>query len=125
MTKLQLHKIHSDKRGDIYNITEDLKEFEEVVIFTCKKGFARGGCIHNKNDEYCVVIEGCIRYYIGNKPYPTVLGSGDRVRIPKRTSHYFIALKDSIVMEWGATKEEKLEKHPGTRKIVEEINEKN
>jgi len=33
-----------------------------------------------------------------------------------------VSLSDSIVMEFGATPEEKKEKHPEFRKIVDEIN---
>jgi len=127
MVKLQLHKIHEDDRGAIFLIKGDLKEHEEITLFTTKKGLARGGCIHKKNDEHCVVLEGKIIYYIGEaiKSNAGLLcDKGDSVLIPKNTPHYFIAFEDSLVMEWGATPEEKLEKHKETREIVEEINEK-
>ena len=52
---LKLSKLHEDKRGEIYLITGDLKEHEEITLFTTRKGYARGGCIHNINDEYCTI----------------------------------------------------------------------
>jgi len=125
MEGLQLRKIHNDERGAIFLLEgTDLKEHEEITIFTCKRGKSRGGCIHKFHDEYCTVFEGIIRYYISNKPYPMVLSKGESVKIPKDTPHYFVAITDCIVAEWGATPEEKKEKHPETRKIVDEINER-
>jgi len=123
---LKMKKIHKDERGEIYLIEgKELQHHEEVTIFTCKQGFARGGCIHHKNDEHCTVLEGEVHYYIGNMAFPYVkMKKGDTVKISRGTPHYFLAYTDCIVMEWGATKKEKEEKHMSTRKIVDEINER-
>ena len=43
--------------------------------------------------------------------------------IPRNTPHYFIALEDSIILEWGATPEEKINKHKEFRKMVDDIND--
>jgi mannose-6-phosphate isomerase-like protein (cupin superfamily) len=119
---LELNKIHEDDRGEIYLIEGDLKEHEEITIFTCRKGKARGGCIHKESDEFCTVFEGAIAYYVKDMRNPITLLKGDCIKIPKNTPHYFLALKDCIVAEWGAKPEEKKEKHLETRKIVDEIN---
>lgn len=121
---LKLEKIHEDKRGDIYlMIGDDLKEHEEITLFTTKKGYARGGCIHNFNDEYCCVLEGKINYFVGEEKSKLVK-KGEIVRIPKAKPHYFISLTDSLVIEWGATPEEKKEKHPEFRKKANDINKR-
>ena len=52
---------------------------------------------------------------------PHELRVGDALKIPKGTPHYFIAIEDSTVAEWGATPEEKVEKHLETRKIVDRV----
>lgn len=119
---IKLNKIHGDERGEIYTITGDM-EHEEITILTTNKGFARGGCIHNKNDEYCVVLEGIIEYHLGNEP-PVIMDRGKTMWVPRGTPHYIRAIKDSIVVEWGATSEEKKEKDPEMRRIVVEINKK-
>lgn len=119
---MEFKQIHSDKRGTINLLLGDLKEHQEVTIFTTNKGFARGGCIHNLNDEYNCVIEGQIEYFIGSNSM--ILSTGDSVRIPKSTPHYFYSITNSVVMEWGASPEEKKEHHPEFRKKVEEINAK-
>ena len=123
MTKLQLRKIHEDERGKIYLILgDDLKEHEEITIFTCNKGYARGGCVHNINDESCCVLEGSIKYFMSGLKKPSLLIKGDSIVIPKKTPHYFIAQTDCVVIEWGATPTEKSEKHVEFRKKVDAIN---
>ena len=118
---MKLNKIHSDKRGDIYTLTE-LLVFPEITLFKTNKGMARGGCIHNINREFVCVLEGNIRY---TTPRQSVeLEAGDTYRINSNTPHYFESLTDSLVVEWGATPEEKAVKHPEFRKIVEEINKR-
>lgn len=120
---MKLDTIHKDRRGSICLVTGDLKQFQEVTIFTTNNGFARGGCIHKKSDEFATVIEGAVRYRIGSRD--SILVCGQSLTIPKNTPHYFVSLVDSVVMEWGATPEEKTEKHLATRKIVDEINSSN
>lgn len=121
---MKLDKVHEDKRGKIYTLTgNDLKESEEITIFTCKKGFARGGCIHKFSDEYVCILEGCVKYFIGDEG-PEIMIKGESFLIPKNTPHFFVAQVDSLVAEWGATKKEKEEKHLETRKKVDEINKK-
>jgi len=120
---MKLDTIHKDRRGSICLVTGDLKQFQEVTIFHTRQGFARGGCIHAKNCEYTTVIEGAVRYKIGSKD--RILTCGQTMVIPKNTPHYFISLTNSVVIEWGATPEEKSEKHLATRKIVDAINSAN
>jgi len=113
--------IHEDERGEIYLLKGNaLKEHEEITIFTCKRNFARGGCIHEFSNEYCIVLEGKIEYHIGKETYN--MKTGECVTILKNTPHYFVAQTDCLVMEFGATPAEKKCKHPKTRKIVDAIN---
>jgi len=118
---MKLETIHEDERGKIMLLTGDLKEQQEITLFITNKGYARGGCIHNINDEYCVVLEGSIKYYIGDE-YPKIYNKGMTAFIPKATPHYFVAQKDCLVAEWGATPIEKKEKHLKFREIVDKIN---
>lgn len=115
---MKLDTIHNDERGGIFSLTDDLIN-NEVAIFTTSKGFARGGCVHDINNEALCVISGKIDLFVEDRrynPFGTII-------IPKGMPHYYVALEDSVVMEWGATPEEKKNKHEETRKIVEEINE--
>ena len=63
---LKLETIHTDTRGTIYSITGDELKYPELVLLTAKKGVARGGCIHNKSNEYFVVLQGEVIYYIND-----------------------------------------------------------
>jgi len=121
MGSLELRKIHEGKRGEIHIITGDSLKDEEITIFITKRKFARGGCIHKENDEHCVVLEGYVECFLKDRK-AEILRKGQTFKIPKNTPHYFVSLSDSIVMEFGATPEEKKEKHPEFRKIVDEIN---
>lgn len=119
---LKLKQIHKDDRGEIYLILGNLKEYEEITLFSTNKGFARGGCIHKINDEFNVVLEGKIRYFVGEKE--VLMKAGDSLKIPRDTPHYFISLTDSLVSEWGCSPEEKIEKYKPFRDIVDNINKK-
>ena len=125
---MDFKKIHEDKRGFLYvveNLLEGSKEFSFMEI---KEGFARGGCYHI-NDEYFVVVKGKVKFRYGKlkeKLKDKVLISGESGIIPKKISHSFEALEDSIVCEWGITTKEKEmdikdEKH---RDIVNKINQR-
>ena len=116
---MEFNRIYLDERGEINSIT-GLNQYEELAIFTTKKGNARGGCVHNINDEYCVVIEGVITFYLDGVAFN--MTAGQSIKIERGSPHYYIAVTDSVVIEWGATAEEKKNKHTETRKLVEMIN---
>jgi len=118
---LNLKEIHKDYRGEIYLLEGDLKEDKEITIFSTKSGFARGGCIHRINNEHNVVLEGEIRYFIGEKEI--IMKKGDSAITPRETAHYFVSLTDSLVIEWGCIPEEKIEKYKPFRDIVDKINQ--
>lgn len=117
---MELKRIHADYRGSIDLLEGNEFHFDEVTVFYTVEGMARGGCIHPYNDEYTTVIDGWVEYVIGEKTYR--MGVGESIVIPKNTPHYFVSLTDSVVLEWGATPEEKKHKHPRFREIVEKWN---
>lgn len=119
---LQYKKVHEDARGEIsilYDPNE--KDDKEIAFLRTNAGYARGGCIHRINDETAIVAKGKVKYYIDGKELYAF--EKDIIFIPKSTSHYFISLTDSIIIEFGATISEKQEKDPETKKIVDKINE--
>jgi len=121
---LRYKEIQKDERGEISVLydTDDGGQ-KEITILKTNKGFARGGCIHRLNNELSIVIKGKIRF-IGAKLKSEVYIEDDMIWIDKGTPHYFVALEDSITIEWGATLDEKKEKDKKMRKIVDEINKK-
>jgi quercetin dioxygenase-like cupin family protein len=117
---LEIKKVHEDERGEIYTIP--LEKDKELTILMTNKGYARGGCVHFKNNENCIVVKGKIQYFKGDTNI--TLTMGDTVYIPKGTPHFYISETDSILMEWGATLKEKDTKHVPFRNIVLDINKK-
>lgn len=114
---MKLNVIHSDSRGEIAVIEDAIQE--EFTLFKTLKGKARGGCIHD-SDEYLIVIDGSIKLVLNDQYFK--VHKGTSIFIPKGTVHYFIALEDCIVSEWGVTKGQKGEHDINARKIVDEIN---
>lgn len=119
---MQLQKIHEDKRGEIYSLTGSPLNYPEVSFLTCKAGFSRGGCIHSEHSEHLVVIEGVINYYYDTDLKHITLHTGQAFTIEPNTPHFIVALKDSIIAEWGCNTEEKAGKYAPFRKLVEDIN---
>ena len=118
---MKLTEFHSDSRGRIFILNEDLMQ-PELTIFTTKKGFARGGCIHHKSAEHICVISGKIKYVT---PQVTIyLQTGDSFTISNSVPHYFLSIEDSVVAEWGASEAEKKDKHLEFRQLVEQINKR-
>jgi len=121
---LELNKIHTDQRGYIYLVKDLLKNDKEFTFLEIKKGYARGGCLHSK-DENFVVIKGQVKVICGNREWEAK--QGDSGVFPAFEPHAFIALEDSIVSEWGITTEEKEmdKKDPKLREIIDQANREN
>lgn len=120
---MKLFKVNEDKRGQIYTLA-GFKTFPEVAMLITKKGYSRGGCVHNIHDEFVTVLEGEVYYYVGEERKFLKLQQGDNITIPKATPHYLYSVTDSTILEWGATLEEKNTKHKEFREIVNKINER-
>ena len=104
MTEMEFKKIHEDKRGFIYLVKDLLENKKEFTFLEIKRGFARGGCLHSK-DEYYVVVKGKVKVICGNDEKE--VSAGGSGLFPAFQPHAFIAIEDSIVSEWGITTDEK------------------
>ena len=134
---MKLEKIYEDERGEIFTITGEEINTEITMLLT-NKGFARGGCIHELRDEFCVCVEGLVEHYIKGidsekqvSPAPqhkdgfkfTNLHKGKPVLIPHGLPHYLYSKTDSVILEFGA-KMDDAKKHPETREFIDQINKK-
>jgi len=119
---MELKTIQLDMRGSINVLVGELRKFHEVTVFVTNQDFSRGGCIHPNSDEWCCLIEGSVSYVIGSET--KIMNAGDVVCIPKNTPHYFKSLTHSVMLEWGATVEEKQMRDPDMRVLVESMNAK-
>lgn len=109
--------VHSDERGEIY--IAPWKKERDIAIFTTKQGYARGGCIHH-DDEFFVVIAGEVGCTIDDEYRIYKAGMSDCIK--KNIPHMTVSLTDSVIMEWGARRDDKNTYHEGYRKKVEMIN---
>lgn len=95
---MRIKKINQDERGEIWKI-----ESRKKTIFLSKtfKDFARGGDIHRGKQFNCV-IEGSFRVLMKypDKEKEIILKGGNLAIIPKEIPHVFIALEDSVMIEW-------------------------
>ncbi len=121
---MKIDKIHEDHRGTIEILTGDIRSCHEITIFRTNRGYMRGGCLHPKSKEHLVVIEGKIRYVckVNNAERQVTLDAGESITIGPNVAHYFEALTDCLVIEYGPSAEEKQGRDEDYRKLVEEHN---
>lgn len=115
----QITLIHSDERGQIWIL---LIKGKEHTFLVTHQGFARGGCVHPLSNEYAVIIKGRVEYHVKGRK-PRIYRTGQSLMIPRNHPHYFVALEDSIILEWGAKPQEKDIRNKEWRRKVDEINE--
>lgn len=120
---IELIHAHEDERGFVKVIKNLLSDNREFVILEIKKGYARGGCQH-KRDEWFVVIEGRLKVVIGEEA--KIYKRGEAGKFEKFMPHAFIALEDSIIAEWNIPTEEKMNdiKDKKLRARVDSINKR-
>jgi len=93
-----MEKVHEDKRGTIY-----LLKFNGMLYFILitNKGYARGGDLHDF-EQYNFVISGSFevreQHQSSEKKY--IVNEREFVTIPPNVPHVFIALEDSLMIEW-------------------------
>lgn len=116
MGSIIFDEVHSDERRTIYG-NVDLLDGREVSIIELKKGKAIGGCLHHRNEYYCV-LRGDVLVLTGSESEVKLDGEGGM--FPKEVPHGFIALEDSLIMEWGISPEEKKD-NPKDEKMLEQI----
>lgn len=100
---MEFKSVSKDERREIFANTE-LLSGKEVSIIKLNKGKAIGGCIHNKDEYYCI-LSGVV--LVMNGIENTVAMPGDAGIFSALNPHAFVAEEDSIIMEWGISPEEK------------------
>ncbi len=89
---LKYKVVNEDERGEISVLFEpEDEDKKDIAILRTNRGFARGGCVHNINNEICIVIKGIIQYYTDtdlDKPFSSTflkhkLEKGDKILVEK------------------------------------------
>lgn len=94
---IDLKKIHEDKRGIIWKLSYNNKDY--FISFT-RKGYARGGDIHNGKQYNAILYGNLLVKEKYDVDIESILKGGDFIVINKNVPHVFIALKDSLMLEW-------------------------
>lgn len=120
---MEFKEAHSDGRRTIFANTE-LLNGKEVSIIKLNAAKAIGGCMHSEREFY-TIISGLV--IIRNGDEKCIETDGSSGIFNPLTPHAFFALRDSIIMEWGITPEDKLNSKKDGKLLSEirEYNEKN
>jgi len=92
-------KLHEDKRGEIYRIEHNGKEY---LLLTIKKGYIRGGDYH-KTKQHDVVLMGrvAVTKYVDGKDIREEYGENQVVIMDEGVPHMIEALtEEALLLEW-------------------------
>src|SRR4030043_442926 len=93
-----------EERGEFVQIAYQ-EEMRHLVIFEIKKGFSRGSHYHEEKEEIFYIFDGKIRSILMDmdtlQKEEKILEKGDKIRLKPRCGHIFIALEDTLVVEYS------------------------
>ena len=94
----------NEDRGEFVQVAYQ-EEMRHLAAFEIKKGFSRGNHYHEKKEEIFYIFAGRIRAIFLDmdrmEREERVLEKGDRLRLKPRCGHIFIALEDTLVVEYS------------------------
>lgn len=95
--KMFVELINTDKRGKIYGIVLD----KIYWLSYTNKDYGRGGDIHN-GQQFNIVLKGkfLVKMRFPTEEVKRAVLEGQSIVIPDNVPHVFIALEDSIMIEW-------------------------
>jgi len=93
-----------EERGEFVQIAYQ-EEMRHLAMFEIRKGFFRGNHYHEKKEEIFYIFEGKIRAIFMDmdtlQKEEKILEKGDKIRFKPRCGHIFIALEDTLVVEYS------------------------
>ena len=97
--EVKLDKIHSDARGDIYQVV--LPKNRELMLFFCRAGHLRGGHSHDCT-EAVFLLSGKLRYHkmVNGQEVISEMSPGDVSYNLPGVPHLGEFLEDSWVVDW-------------------------
>jgi len=101
VTVRKIKPVHTDKRGDIFDIIENIP-MQHVGLVTFKKGVVRGNHYHKKQTQYTYLLDGEIklvtRKVSNGKIISRITKPGDFITIPPNFIHTYVATKNSSII---------------------------
>lgn len=94
--------VFSDKRGNIYDILEEMIQHVGMVTFT-KKGIIRGNHYHKKSTQYSYVLSGKIKLTTknldGKNKGTFMMNEGTFAEIPAGVIHTYESLSRAVMLD--------------------------
>ena len=93
-----------EERGEFVQVAYG-EEIRHLAVFEIRKGYSRGSHYHEKKEEIFYIFTGRVRVVLMDmdtlQKGEAVLEKGDRMKIKPRCGHTFLALEDTIVVEYS------------------------
>jgi dTDP-4-dehydrorhamnose 3,5-epimerase-like enzyme len=93
-----------EERGEFVQVAYQ-EEMRHLAVFEIRKGFSRGNHFHEKKEEIFYIFAGKIRAIFTDmdtlQKEERILEKGDRLRLKPRCGHIFLAMEDTLVVEYS------------------------
>jgi dTDP-4-dehydrorhamnose 3,5-epimerase-like enzyme len=93
-----------EERGEFVQVAYQ-EEIRHLALFEIRKGFSRGSHYHMKKEEIFYIFDGKIRAVFMDmdtqQREEKILDKGDRLRLKPRCGHVFMALEDTLIVEYS------------------------
>jgi dTDP-4-dehydrorhamnose 3,5-epimerase-like enzyme len=93
-----------EERGEFIQVAYQ-EEMRHLALFEIRRGFFRGSHYHEKKEEVFYVFQGKMRAVFldmdNQEKEEALLEKGDKIRIKPRCGHIFMALEDTLVVEYS------------------------
>jgi dTDP-4-dehydrorhamnose 3,5-epimerase-like enzyme len=94
----------NEERGEFVQVAYQ-EEMRHLAVFEIKKGFFRGNHYHGKKEEIFYIFDGKMRAIFmdmdTHQREENILEKGDRLRLKPRCGHIFLAIEDTLVVEYS------------------------
>ncbi len=93
-----------EERGEFVQVAYR-EEMRHLAVFEIRKGFSRGNHYHEKKEEMFYIFNGRVKVVAMDmdtlQKEEAVLEKGDKLRLKVRCGHIFLALEDTLVVEYS------------------------
>jgi dTDP-4-dehydrorhamnose 3,5-epimerase-like enzyme len=94
----------NEERGEFVQVAYR-EEMHHLAVFEIRKGFSRGSHYHEKKEEVFYIFDGRLRANFMDmdtlQKKEIILEKGDRLRVTPRCGHIFVALQDTLIVEYS------------------------
>jgi dTDP-4-dehydrorhamnose 3,5-epimerase-like enzyme len=93
-----------EERGEFVQVAYR-EEMRHLAVFEIRRGFSRGNHYHEKKEEIFYIFNGKVKVVSMDmdtlQKEEAILEKGDKLRLKPRCGHIFLALEDTLVVEYS------------------------